>query len=157
MADMVDNLKRKYTLLGPILSDLSRLVMSACLYDQVGNLLWSHHKAHNVMAPALRKACNFINGNLVSDTSIATLATRCGASTRTLRRLASCQLGCSLNDYRIKCRVYEATRQLQVGIPIKHVSQSIGYQSESGFFSAFKSIMGTTPARFQKNQTERLA
>lgn len=135
----------------PYTSESSRTLMMSCLYDQIGELFWVQLRGDTSLSRALRAVCDRILEDPASDASVAALANRVCVSERTLRRLAQNQLGCSIAQFRIKCRVFEAARQLQAGVPIKHVSTNVGFLSDSAFFAAFKSVIGMTPAQFRRS------
>jgi AraC-like DNA-binding protein len=130
-------------------TEISRRLMEACLYDQIGQLLWSPESGMMPPSRALRMICKRIYDMPEEDTSVATLAKDAGLSERSLRRLASDELGCTISQIRTRCRIYKATQRLQAGIPVKSIASDVGYQSNSAFFSAFRDLMGTSPARFQ--------
>ena len=132
-------------------SDPSRNLMSSCLYDQIGLRLWAQLRSIAHLDRRLRAVCALIIDDPASDIALADLARRFCVSERTLRRMAQQQLGCSILEWRTKCRVFEATRLLQAGTPITHVGEQVGYRSESAFFVAFKRVVGSTPARFQRS------
>ncbi len=137
------------------LSDQSRSLMSSCLYDQIGLLLWGQDRSFGSPNKRLRKVCEYFIDDPASDITLVDLARKFCISERTLRRMAKQQLGCSISKLRARCRIYEATRLLQTGVPIKHVGERVGYGSDSAFFAAFKSIVGTTPGQFQRNDAVR--
>ena len=130
------------------LADRSRRSMSACLYDQIGSQVWGQFGSVSAMDRRLQSICRFISDNPAFEGGLGDLAHKFGVSERTLRRIAREYLGCSVSEWRTKCRVLEATRLLQMGVPIGRVSEQVGFRSESAFFAAFKRVMGSTPARF---------
>lgn len=133
----------------PPVSERSRQLMASCLYDQIGQLLWLRGTECQPVSPALRVVCERLIDAPETDASIAELASDAGIGERTLRRLAREQLGCTIVEFRTKCRVFEATRQLQAGLPVKTVAPGVGFQSDSAFFAAFRGVVGMSPAQFQ--------
>ncbi|ABE58104.1 AraC family transcriptional regulator [Chromohalobacter israelensis] len=130
-------------------TERSRRLMEACLYDQIGQLLWSSGSGMMPPSRSLRVICKHIFDTPEDDTPVATLAKDAGLSERSLRRLARDELGCTISQIRTRCRIYKATQLLQAGVPVKLIAADVGYQSNSAFFSAFREIMGMSPARFQ--------
>ena len=126
----------------------SRLLMAFCLYDQIGALLWHNTKPFEMLTKSLSRACMIVQSDPAADLSIAELAVRVGLSERSLRRAAATELGFSMSQFRTMCRIFRACQLLQAGIPIASALSTVGYASESAFFTAFKRVMGVTPKRF---------
>ncbi len=131
-------------------TDLSKRLLSTCLYDQLANLLWENYQPQTTLSRPLRRACEIIYNQPAVDISIAELANKVGVSDRTLRRLASTQLNYSLSDFRVRCRIHEACRLLQSDMSVSQVSGQVGYESESAFYNSFKTVVGMTPLQFRK-------
>ncbi|MFC0268842.1 helix-turn-helix domain-containing protein [Kushneria aurantia] len=138
----------------PGVKQRSRRLMEACLYDQIGQLLWTSGSGMMPPSHSLRIICKRIFDTPEEDVPVATLAKDAGLSERSLRRLARDELGCTISRLRTRCRIYKATQLLQAGTPVKLIAADVGYQSDSAFFAAFRDLMGMSPARFQ--QTVRL-
>lgn len=135
----------------PKLEDRARRAMAVCLYDQIGTHVWGQFGSVSGMDRRLHSICRFISDNPAFEGGLRDLAHRFGVSERTLRRMAREQLGCSVSEWRSKCRVLEAARLLQMGVPIGRVGEQVGFRSESAFFAAFKRMIGSTPRRFCRN------
>ena len=131
-------------------SELSKRLLSTCLYDQLANLLWENYQPRTTLSKPLRRACEIIYNHSAIDLSISELAKKVGVSDRTLRRLASTQLNYSLSDFRVRCRMHEACRLLQTDMSVSQVSGQVGYESESAFYNAFRTVVGMTPLQFRK-------
>lgn len=59
-------------------------------------------------------------------------------------------------QYLKKMRLGFAVKLLNEGIPIKEISDKIGYESISSFYKAFKKEYGVTPVDYKKKADERL-
>ena len=122
--------------------------LSACLYDQLGNLLHDHGGRTLKFSEPLRRVCDTLLSDPASKASVSELAAAVGVSPRTLRRLAQQELGKSIREYKTECKLHRAAELLQTGLALSQVAAKVGYDSDSAFYSAFKSQFGTTPAKF---------
>jgi AraC-like DNA-binding protein len=86
------------------------------------------------------------------NTSLAELGQTIGASSRTLSRLLSNELGMTFYEWRTQLRVYHALVLLADGHDVTHVANDCGWANPSSFIAAFTSIIGTTPGRY-RNQS----
>jgi AraC-like DNA-binding protein len=80
------------------------------------------------------------------------LARAAGASRRTLERLFRTETGMSLGRWRQQARLLQAMRLLARGEPVTAVALEVGYESPSAFIASFKSVLGTTPGRYYREQ-----
>lgn len=70
-----------------------------------------------------------------------------GVSKRTLERTFREETGLSAGGWRQRSRLLEAQRLLVAGEPVRAVAAKVGYQSDSAFVFAFRSVHGVTPYR----------
>lgn len=133
-----------------IVDDHTRQLLSACLYDQVSHLLYASNKRTAHLPKPLQQACEIFEVKPETNMHMSEIIQDLGVSERTLRRMAKQYLGCTLSEYRTRHRISKATRLLQAGVPVKNVAFEIGFQSPSSFYQAFQSIVGISPAEFQK-------
>lgn len=122
--------------------------LSACLYDQIGNLLQDHGGRILDLSKPLRRVCEALLNDPKSKASVAELAAAVGVSPRTLRRLAQRELGHSISDFKAECKMHRAAELLQSGLALSQVASDVGYDSDSAFYAAFKSKFGATPAKY---------
>ncbi|MHA7984326.1 helix-turn-helix domain-containing protein [Rathayibacter sp. CAU 1779] len=81
--------------------------------------------------------------------SMAELGARVGASSRTLSRLLSIELGMSFYEWRTQLRIYHALVLLAEGTDVTQTAHACGWSNPSDFIAAFAKVMGTTPGRYQ--------
>lgn len=83
--------------------------------------------------------------------SLAELASRAGASVRTLERVFAREAHMSFGAWRQRHRLLVAMEQLAYGASVTNVALEVGYESPSSFIAAFKAMFGATPARYFKS------
>jgi len=86
------------------------------------------------------------------------LAKRVGCSVNNLSQVINSGFGTSFFDYLNRYRV-EHAKKLLTGLDcqsnaILHVAFTVGFNSNSAFYSAFKKYVGMTPAQYRKMQLE---
>jgi AraC-like DNA-binding protein len=67
---------------------------------------------------------------------------------RTLERLFQTETGMTFGKWRQQLRLLHALRLLAADRAVTAVALEVGYDSPSAFIAAFKSLFGTTPARY---------
>lgn len=97
----------------------------------------------------LARACADILERPGDEHRIDELARLCGASVRTLARLADNELGCPLSTWRQHARVLASIPMLISQKSIIQISQGLGYETPSAFSAMFKKIIGTTPSAYR--------
>ncbi|MFQ3677728.1 MAG: AraC family transcriptional regulator [Fimbriimonadaceae bacterium] len=80
-----------------------------------------------------------------------------GVSRRTLERTFREETGLSAGGWRQRSRLLEAQRLLVSGEPVRDVAVKVGYQSDSAFVVAFRSVHGVTPYRAFGRASKRRA
>ena len=81
--------------------------------------------------------------------TLSELAALCKLSVRQLTRGFRATHGCSIGDYVANSRIERARRLLAGDQSIKTIAYSLGFNSSSGFCSAFRRATGTTPGEFR--------
>jgi AraC-like DNA-binding protein len=96
--------------------------------------------------PRARKAAELLQAG--PDEPLVRAARAAGASKRTLERLFRVETQMTLGRWRQRLRLIEALRLLAAGHAVTRVALDVGYNSPSAFISAFRRLLGTTPARY---------
>jgi AraC-like DNA-binding protein len=68
---------------------------------------------------------------------------------RTLSRRCQDHLGMSFNEWRQRLKLVAALALLEAGVPVKDVSQQLGYGSASAFIAMFRRLTGTSPTQMR--------
>jgi AraC-like DNA-binding protein len=71
-----------------------------------------------------------------------------GLSARTLARHFVKETGMSFGQWRQQARLLAAITRISQGVPVAHIAQDLGYDSQSAFIAMFRKAMGTTPGRY---------
>ncbi len=100
--------------------------------------------------PRLRRACAALLAEPGANPALSELATRAGASPRTLMRLFLAETGLSFRAWQRQLRLLVALERLAEREPVTKVALELGYASTSAFIVAFRTALGTTPARYFK-------
>ncbi len=85
------------------------------------------------------------------------LADKLAMSNHQLSELINIHLGKSFSRYIRECRVSEAKKQLasKPSISVLSIGLSVGFTSQSNFYSAFREIVGMTPGQFRKLRSSK--
>ena len=78
-----------------------------------------------------------------------------GASARTLARYFVADTGMTFGDWRAQARLRTAMVELSRGTAVNQVAARVGYDTPSGFISAFRRFAGCTPGRYQQSMADR--
>ena len=81
--------------------------------------------------------------------TLAELAPKVGATTRTLSRLFKEQTGLNFDQWRQHYLALQASLLLAQGNSTTYVAQTLGYANDSAFITMYKRITGTTPSKRQ--------
>lgn len=129
-------------------SETSRL--ARVLLDQVRNLPDSPTE---IPLPNDRRARNvalILQAEPESRESLDDLANRVGASGRTITRLFLEETNMSFGLWRQRLRLLNSLELLAYGESVTSVAGAVGYESSSSYVAAFRSVFGTTPAKYFK-------
>lgn len=104
--------------------------------------------------PRLLRAVTALQTRAGSDLALGDLASRAGASSRTLARLFRAETGLSFRQWRQQARLAEAMAALATGCTPARAATIAGYDSQASFGAAFRALFGVTPgqAGHQKGQ-----
>ena len=103
--------------------------------------------------PQMAAAINAMHQNPSGDWTVATLAERAGMSRTTFTVTFKQTVGLAPIEYLTRWRMRLAgDRLVNSGQPMTEIAESLGYQSESAFSTAFKRVMGTSPRRYARSQ-----
>jgi AraC-like DNA-binding protein len=103
----------------------------------------------------LQDIARMLHQNPANNTPLAGLGKRIGASTRTLSRLFSNELGMTFYEWRTQLRIYHALVLLANGHDATQTAYACGWANPSSFIAAFANIMGTTPGRYRTGNGPR--
>lgn len=84
--------------------------------------------------------------------SLTTLASKVGASTKTVTRLFKSETGMNYQDWRQQWRLLKAVELLSTGMPVSAVADWLEFSSDSAFIAFFKKQTGQTPLTFMKTK-----
>lgn len=76
------------------------------------------------------------------------IAHEAGASGRTLERLFSQETGLSFGVWRLRLRMLAALERLAAGESVTSTAFAVGYENPSSFIAAFRTMLGSTPAKY---------
>jgi AraC-like DNA-binding protein/quercetin dioxygenase-like cupin family protein len=103
----------------------------------------------------LRALCEALLADPANADPLERWASSVGASTRTIARLFRHELGMSFSQWRQQALLAHAIPLLHQGRALSHVSQQLGYQSQSAFSAMFRRAFGESPRAFMMRGTER--
>ena len=86
--------------------------------------------------------------------SVATLAKMVGCSCRQLQRDCKCWLQTTPRCWLEALRWAEALRLLQTDLPLKEISDRLGYRRSEHFSRAFQRVHGLSPSAFRAGKAE---
>jgi len=102
--------------------------------------------------PALRAAMDHTRGHIATAT-LESASTAASLSERTLRRRFQSVTGTSWEDYRRRARLLAAVEQLtNTNQSIGRIAMALGYESQSAFAKAFRSLLGVNPSEFRQGR-----
>lgn len=97
----------------------------------------------------LRALARRLHENPADNTSLGEHAKAIGASSRTLSRLFSTELGMTFYEWRTQLRIYHALVLLAEGRDTTRTAYACGWANPSSFIAAFTDIIGSTPGRYR--------
>jgi len=96
----------------------------------------------------LRRITEALVGNPGDNRGLEEMAQEAGASSRTLARLFSKELGMTFRQWRSQCRLMASMERLALGEAVTTVALDLGYDSPSAFIAMFKRQLGKPPAAY---------
>jgi AraC-like DNA-binding protein len=108
--------------------------------------------ARGGLAPwQLRRACEFIDGNLDGDPSISEVADRCGLSGSYFSRAFKRETGLTPHQWLIRRRIERAKELLRGGdVRLAEIAQICGFVDQSHFARVFVKSEGSSPGRWRR-------
>jgi len=85
------------------------------------------------------------------DTRLSGWAKQVGASERTLSRLFMKELGMSFPLWRQNLRLISSLSLLDTNLTVQEIAFNVGYNSDSSFIYAFKSLFTQTPQQYRNS------
>ncbi|ACT02199.1 helix-turn-helix transcriptional regulator [Paenibacillus sp. JDR-2] len=105
---------------------------------------------------AVIKARGYIEENYQQPITLEQLAKVTFVSKYYLSHLFQQEVGISVIQFLIQCRMEAAKRYLiMTGRPVKEIGELVGYQSEPTFHNLFKKVTGLTPGQFRESAREK--
>lgn len=98
----------------------------------------------------LARAAEYLRATLDRPVDLAELAAVCGLSRYHLARSFHARHGLPPRLWHQQLRVAAARRMLDAGTPIAETAAALGFADQSHLTTAFRRVMGTTPARWRK-------
>ena len=124
------------------------------MYGLIGYGL-THQKSDNapiIKNPKLRDAVLYIESHYGDSINLSDISANVGINHTTLTALMKEELGCTAIEYLMQYRVTIAKKQLAfTDVPIKDISNMVGFKTVQHFNRIFKEHTGTTPAEFRKS------
>lgn len=115
------------------------------------NLLLSEQPTYQHVDPRIRKAQEFIEGNLAQSHSIDKLSALAFLSPTQFKKLFKHQTGKTVTEYIIQLRMNKAQALLiHTDYPIQIVAESVGYKDHSAFSRRFTQHFGLPPSKVNR-------
>lgn len=109
-------------------------------------------KVRRITDSVVSSAMQFISSNYRCSISVTDIAQAVGMSKAHFSRIFKKQTGYAPHEYLIQIRLNRAKHLLKTtDLPIKTVSQEVGYQDVTTFTSAFSNRVGLSPAQFRSS------
>lgn len=100
--------------------------------------------------PAMRVVDDHLRRHLGEDLGVPEMADIAGMSVSALQNAFRTEVGMPPGEYFARLKMAEAQRLLrETALPVKHISQALGYRSERYFSSAFRRYFLQPPGRFR--------
>ncbi len=106
-------------------------------------------RAGRRFSPVMRRATDFIDRELAMGISLEKVAKHCRMSTRQLRNHFVGELGCTPQEYLMRCRIKRAGNLLRQGLSATQVAYEVGLAGSAHFSTVFKRFTGMTPTRYR--------
>ncbi len=128
------------------------------MYGLIGYGL-THQKSDNtpiIKNPKLRDAVLYIESHYGDSITLSDISANAGINHTTLTALIKEQLGCTAIVYLIQFRIAVSKYQFAfTDVPIKDISNMVGFKTVQHFNRIFKEHTGTTPAEFRKSAVQK--
>jgi AraC-like DNA-binding protein len=144
---LVDHLVR----LEALPSDRAGRRLASVLVDQIDAARRIELRLPTPQHPRALHVADLLMSDPSETVSLVALGQTLSISARTLARHFISDTGVTLGQWRRQFRLTHALTLVASGTPVKEVALEVGYESSSAFVAAFKSALGTTPARLFKS------
>lgn len=128
------------------------------MYGLIGYGL-THQKSDNapiIKNLKLRDAVLYIESHYGDSITLSDISTNAGINHTTLTALMKKELSCTAIEYLMKYRISIAKKQLAfTNVPIKDISNMVGFKTVQHFNRIFKEITDKTPAEFRKSVVQK--
>jgi AraC-like DNA-binding protein len=101
--------------------------------------------------PQLSKAIGAVHADPAREWSLDEMATLAAMSRSSFASRFREELGQTPGEYLMRWRISSAQALLRQGIPLKLVSERVGYTSQAGFLRAFKAAVGVSPTEWLRS------
>ena len=92
-----------------------------------------------------------IEDNIDSRTPLPELLDDMDKSYSALRKIFKNEMGMSMGNYQIQCRIEEALSMLTHNESIKNISANLGYNDQFAFSTQFKKVTGFSPSQYKQH------
>ena len=113
------------------------------LHNQPSNLMLENR----MLVTQIQK---IIEDNIGSRTPLPELLEHMDKSYSALRKIFKNEMGMSMGNYQIQCRVEEAFSMLTHKESIKDISAKLGYNDQFAFSTQFKKVTGFSPSQYKQ-------
>jgi len=106
----------------------------------------------SLLLPKDRRLLSIFNAllkNPQQDTKLSDWAKLVGASERTLSRLFTKELAMTFPLWRQHLRLVSSLNLLESDLPVQDIAFKVGYNTDSSFIYAFKSLFKQTPQQYR--------
>ncbi len=135
----------------PLLSARAMTIISAVLEQSLDEVSDSGSEEGDV-APLVRQARQVIWNHSHRKISVAAIARKLGITRRTLERNFRNEVGRTILEELIACRLERARRLLRdTHVPIKYVAFAAGFSSISNMCKVFRRELGVSPGEYRKS------
>lgn len=128
--------------------DRAHVRLYGMIFDQLRTIEASALHLPEPREPRAAVVARMLQADPSDRRTLGELARRAGASARTIERIFKVETGMSFNRWRQQLRFVHALRLLAAGAKVTAVALDVGYDSPSAFISAFRRVLGETPARY---------
>lgn len=105
-----------------------------------------HYNYSNV----IKKSIEFILNNYNRNISLSDVSQHVNVSPQYLSRLFKEECGVNFVTYLNTVRIEHSKRMITEGCELKSLTQKLGFNSYTYFFTVFKEITGMTPQKYEK-------
>ncbi|MCC2685075.1 MAG: transcriptional regulator, AraC family [Paenibacillaceae bacterium] len=121
---------------------------------RIANEGFSEDNSRKPSRTAVMRARSYIEENYHNDITLERLARISHVNPYHLAHLFKEEMGVSPIQFLIRYRMEVAKRYLTTTeLPLKDISELVGYESETSFHNIFKKVTGVTPGQYRRSET----